>query len=106
LHCFLVRNGHFADFEFLTAGTDEALIEQAKRVFHELRPDRPFDGFEIWDGTRRVHVHCEEGGRSGLSADPQSSVPILKDRPFLAILLSLVLLLAAALWQFQSLMWG
>ena len=39
-------------------------------------------------------------------ADPQSRAAIVKDKPFLAILLSLGLLLATALWQFHSLMWG
>ena len=39
-------------------------------------------------------------------ADPQSRAANVKDKPFLAVLLSLGLLLAAALWQFHSLMWG
>jgi hypothetical protein len=59
MRCFLVRNGHFADFEFLTLGPDEALIEQGKRIFRE-RTGRPFDGFEVWDGARRVHVDLGE----------------------------------------------
>ena len=40
-------------------------------------------------------------------ADPQlRSGPGVKDKPFLAVLLSLGCLLATALWQFHSLMWG
>jgi hypothetical protein len=38
-------------------------------------------------------------------ADPQSGVASVKDKPFLAVLLSFGLLLATALWQFHSLMW-
>jgi hypothetical protein len=37
----------------LTVGPDEALIEHGTRVFRE-RTDPPFDGFEVWDGARRV----------------------------------------------------
>jgi len=39
-------------------------------------------------------------------AEPQWTAAILKDKPFLAIMFLLVLLLAVALWQFHSLMWG
>ena len=39
-------------------------------------------------------------------ADPRSRAAIVKDKPSLAIVLSLVLLVATALWQFHSLMWG
>lgn len=39
-------------------------------------------------------------------ADPQSRAAIVKDKPFLVIMLSVVLLLAGALWHFHSLMWG
>ncbi len=39
-------------------------------------------------------------------ADPQSGRASVKDKPFLAVLLSLGLLLATAVWQFYSLMWG
>jgi hypothetical protein len=58
MRCYLMRNGHIQAVEFLASGTDEELIEQGKRVFQE-RGDRPFDGFEIWDGARRVYVHPE-----------------------------------------------
>jgi hypothetical protein len=81
LRCFLFRNGHFADFEFLTPGSDEALIEQAKRVFRELRADRRFDGFEVWDGGRRVHVHHEEMRTSEPFAGLRSKAAIVQDKP-------------------------
>ena len=59
MRCYLMRKGHIADVEFLTAGPDDALIKQAKQIFRE-RTDRPFDGFEVWDRARRVYVHCQE----------------------------------------------
>jgi hypothetical protein len=59
MRCYLMRKGHIGDVEFLSPGPDEALIEQGKRIFLE-RTDRLFDGFEVWDGARRVYVHPEE----------------------------------------------
>ena len=59
MRCYLMWKGHIADVEFLAGGSDEALIEQGKRIFRE-RTNRPFDGFEVWDGTRRVYVYPEE----------------------------------------------
>ena len=59
MRCYLMRKGHIEAVVILTAGPDEALIEQGKRVFGD-RTDRPFDGFEVWDGARRVYVHPEE----------------------------------------------
>ena len=58
MRCFLMRKGHIAAVEFLEAGPDESLIEQGRRIFRQ-RTDQPFDGFEIWDRTRQVHVHPE-----------------------------------------------
>jgi hypothetical protein len=59
MRCYLIQNGHIAAVEFLTPGPDEALVEQGKAIFRE-RTDRPFDGFEVWDGARRLHVHPKE----------------------------------------------
>jgi hypothetical protein len=59
MRCYLMRKGHIQAVVLLTAGPDEALIEQGNRIFRE-RTDRPFDGFEVWDGARRVHVYPEE----------------------------------------------
>jgi hypothetical protein len=64
MRCYLMRKGHIKAVVILTAGPDEALIEQGKRIFSD-RPDRPFDGFEVWDGARRVHVYPEEVGEPG-----------------------------------------
>jgi len=61
MRCYFMRKGHIAGVEFLTAGPDEALIEQAKKLFRE-RAVRSFDGFEVWDGKRRLHVYPEENG--------------------------------------------
>ena len=59
LRCYLMKNGHIATVEFLTAGSDEVLIEQGHAIFRERMGQR-YDGFEVWDGARRVFVHPEE----------------------------------------------
>jgi len=59
MRCYLMRKGHIAGVEFLTAAPDKSLIEQANQIFREQN-DRYFDGFEVWDGARRVHAHPEE----------------------------------------------
>ena len=63
MRCYLMRKGVLWGLEFLTAGNDDSLIEEAQRIFRE-RTDRPFDGFEVWDGARRVHVHVAEAPTS------------------------------------------
>ena len=59
MRCYFMRKGHIAAVEFLTSGSDEALIQQGKQKFLE-QSDRYFDGFEVWDGKRRLHVYPEE----------------------------------------------
>ncbi len=59
MRCYLTRNGRIAAVQFLKTGSDEELIEQSRRIFRE-RTDQPFDGFEVWDGARRVHVQPEK----------------------------------------------
>jgi len=60
MRCFFMRRGHIQAVAFLEPGTDEALIEQGQKLFRE-RTDR-LDGFEVWDGARRVHAYPEEHG--------------------------------------------
>jgi hypothetical protein len=58
MRCNFMRKGHIAGVEFLTAGSDEALIEQGRALFGE-RSGNIYDGFEVWDGDRRLHVYPE-----------------------------------------------
>jgi hypothetical protein len=51
--------GHIAAVEFLSAGSDEKLIEEAHGHFARRREER-FDGFEVWDRARRVYAWPEE----------------------------------------------
>lgn len=67
MRCYLMRKGHIAAVEFLTSGPDEALIEQGKIILR-TRPDGPFDGFEVWDGARRVYVQLEEPKAPAITA--------------------------------------
>ena len=59
MRCFLMRKGHIAAVQFRSPGPDEVLIEQGKQIFLE-QTDRYFDGFEVWDGKRHLHVYPEE----------------------------------------------
>jgi len=61
MRCFYMRNGHIQAVDFLEPGPDEALIEQARTLFGQ-RTDQPLDGFEVWDGKRRVYIHPGEDG--------------------------------------------
>ena len=71
MRCYFMRNGHIAAVELLTPGPDEALIEQGKSLFRE-RPDRAYDGFEVWDGVRRLHSHPPEKAEALAAMDPDS----------------------------------
>jgi CRP-like cAMP-binding protein len=55
MRCYLMQKGHIAAVEFLEPGPDEVLIEQAKTCFRR-HAGRSFDGFEVWDGARRLYV--------------------------------------------------
>jgi hypothetical protein len=58
MRCYLMRKGHIATVVVLVTGSDSALVEQGKAIFAR-QSDDAFDGFEVWDGTRRLHVHPE-----------------------------------------------
>jgi hypothetical protein len=58
MRCYLMQNGHIRAVEFLTPGPDESLIEQGKSHFASKSLDA-FEGFEVWDGARRVYVYPE-----------------------------------------------
>lgn len=53
MRCYLYRGGHIAAVEILAAGSDDALIQQARAVFEKRK--REFDGFEVWDRTRFIY---------------------------------------------------
>src|SRR5215472_1934605 len=53
MRCYLFRRGHIAGVEMLKAGSDEALVEQARVLFEKC--GKEFQGFEVWDGARFVH---------------------------------------------------
>ncbi len=74
MRCFLTRKGHIAAIEFLEAGPDESLIEQGGESSAN-GPISQFDGFEIWDRARQVHVHPEpiEDADRSLHRPPDAS---------------------------------
>jgi hypothetical protein len=52
------RRPAHGSFQFLTEGSDADLIEQGKARFNSLT-DNYFDGFEVWDGARRLYCFPE-----------------------------------------------
>jgi hypothetical protein len=63
-----MMKGHIAAVEFLEAGVDDRLIEQAHAHFKRRASGERFDAFEVWDGARRVYSWPE-------SPDPSASTP-------------------------------
>ena len=59
MRCYLMRKGHIAAVEFLETGPDAELIDQGKAHF-DRRADERFDGFEVWDGKRRLYCYPED----------------------------------------------
>ena len=99
---YLIRDGKITSVEFAATGSDETVIN-AKRFFGKRRAGRSMPSRH---GKALGERTSTPGWRARTMADPQSGAASVKDKPFLAILLSLGLLLATALWQFHSLMWG
>jgi hypothetical protein len=56
---YLMQHGHIAAVEFLAPGPDADLIAQGKAHFTR-RADDGFDGFEVWDGSRRLYCYPGE----------------------------------------------
>ena len=54
MRCYFMRNGHIAGVEALYVKSDEEALEKAKALFEERKA--LFDGFEVWDRTRKVDV--------------------------------------------------
>ena len=65
VRCYLMRKGHIESVEMLDVGSDAELIAQGKAHFARRGG---FDGFEVWDGKRRIYVYPEDP-RTLLSKD-------------------------------------
>jgi hypothetical protein len=57
MRCYLMRGGHIQSVEFLEAGPDDDLIRQAHTRFEARKSEERLEGFEVWDGARRVYVY-------------------------------------------------
>ncbi len=57
MRCYFMRSGRIVAADYLKPGSDENLIEQGKTLFVK-RSNELYDGFEVWDGTRRLYVHA------------------------------------------------
>jgi len=55
MRCYLLINGHIVGVEYLTAGPDHKLVEQAHVHFERRTKDAHFDAFEVWDRARHVY---------------------------------------------------
>jgi hypothetical protein len=58
MHCYLMRNGHIGAIELLDVDSDEEAVEKRRAIFEERRSK--FEGFEVWDHTRKVAAHPRE----------------------------------------------
>jgi hypothetical protein len=54
MRCYLMRKGHIESVEVLDVGSDAELIAQGKAHFARRGG---FDGFEVWDGKRRMRKY-------------------------------------------------
>lgn len=84
MRCYLIQKGHIAAAEYLRPGSDDALIEQGKAHFRR-RAGEAFDGFEVWDGTRRVHVHTERTDQPSAKRDNAPSRAGGKCKPVIVV---------------------
>ncbi len=59
MRCYFLRDGHIAAVEVLSdvSGDDDA-IKQAC-VLYVARLRESFDGFEVWDGARKLYRYPE-----------------------------------------------
>lgn len=58
MRCYFMRDGHITAVEVVEADTDAEAVQLAIKVFYDRHTaDRPYDGFELWDGSRIVHRH-------------------------------------------------
>lgn len=60
MRCYLMKKGHIAAVEILTAGPDEKLVHEAHAHFERRTKEELFDAFEVWDAARRVYSWPEE----------------------------------------------
>lgn len=84
MRCYLMRKGHIADAEYLRPGSDDSLIKQSEAHFAR-RSAEAFDGFEVWDGTRRVHVHVKKTDQPSAKRDRAPSRAGGKCNPFIEV---------------------
>lgn len=54
-----MKNGHISAVEFLSGTDDQALINEARKLFDASGRQRGADGFEVWDGPRFVSRYPE-----------------------------------------------
>jgi hypothetical protein len=59
MRCYLMKDGHIHGVEYLTEGSDEALIEQANSLL-ETYAAQGIEGVEVWSGRRFVYRATRE----------------------------------------------
>ena len=52
MRCYFMRDGHIASVELLDVKSDEEAVEKCRALFEERKAK--FDGFEVWDRTRKI----------------------------------------------------
>ena len=67
MRCYFMRGGHIAAVELLDVTSDEEAVEKCRALFEERKST--FEGFEVWDRTRKIAVHPpleDDGNADGL----------------------------------------
>jgi hypothetical protein len=73
MRCFFIRGGHIAAVELLPDLTDEEAVKQCREMFEARRADKEYDGFEVWNLSRRIAQFPAVGEFSGGPERPAPS---------------------------------
>ncbi len=75
MRCYFMQDGHITAVEVLTQADDAGLIEQSRTAFDRLRETERCQGFEVWDGKRRIYRYPEDERYSSPSQFPPAGFP-------------------------------
>ncbi|GEP62185.1 hypothetical protein [Reyranella soli] len=80
MRCYFLRDDKIQNVELLRDGSDEDLIEQARRLFQEHNGDQKYDGFEVWSGSRFVHRESMGPPLHGSTREPTSGKRVRRQK--------------------------
>ena len=57
MRCYFMRSGHIEGVEELPGLSDAEAIEKCRQMFEERKASSQYDGFEVWQLSRKVIQH-------------------------------------------------